>query len=132
MRPGRTTGPSIGSPASPDRPRDGRGFHDGDPGEVPDEAPDEAADDRRDHGRESGESEVPFDGEAGEFRPLPDPSAPSGSTPADDPSPAAAGESHPYPVSQPLERQTPSLTLGAGCALMGLGLGYMGLRLRRH
>ncbi|MEV0963035.1 hypothetical protein AB0J25_10625 [Streptomyces sp. NPDC049910] len=132
LRPGRTVGPSVGSPASPDRSRDGRDVHDGVHGEVHDHGHDDGYGDGHDDGREPDGSAAPDDGERGEFQPLPDPPATSQSVSADDPSPAAAGESPPYPVSQPLERQVPSLTLGAGCALMGLGLGYMGLRLRRR
>ncbi|UUN28069.1 hypothetical protein [Streptomyces sp. FIT100] len=45
--------------------------------------------------------------------------------------PATEGKAAPPAASRPLERQIPVMTLGAGCALMGLGLGYMGLRLRR-
>lgn len=122
LRPGRTAAPSVGSPASPDRPDDGReGVHDG------------VHDGELDHGRDRDPdgSAAPRDEEADESQALHDDPAPSESTPADDPSPAAAGRSHPHPVSQPLERQVSALTLGAGCALMGLGLGYMGLRLRR-
>ncbi|MFJ2474400.1 hypothetical protein ACIOWI_15590 [Streptomyces sp. NPDC087659] len=111
LRPGRTTAPSLTVPTSPDRPHDGH-------------------DDHRlghDHERRRDENVAPHD----ESRDASDAPSPSESTPADDASPAAAGESHQQPVSEPLERQIPVLTLGAGCALMGLGLGYMGLRLRR-
>ncbi|MFC5801099.1 hypothetical protein [Streptomyces formicae] len=46
--------------------------------------------------------------------------------------PANEGKAAPPAASGPMERQIPVMTLGAGCALMGLGLGYMGLRLRRR
>ncbi|MFF7715002.1 hypothetical protein [Streptomyces sp. NPDC007988] len=115
LRPGRTTVPSLTVPTSPDRPHDGH-------------------DDHRlghDHERRRDENVAPHDEAEDESRDASDAPSPSESTPADDASPAAAGESHQQPVSEPLERQIPVLTLGAGCALMGLGLGYMGLRLRR-
>ncbi|AWK10220.1 hypothetical protein DDQ41_16410 [Streptomyces spongiicola] len=132
LRPGRTADPSVGSPASPDRPGDGREVHDGGRYEVRDGGHDGRRDEVRDHDREPDGSAAPRDGEEGGFRPLPDAPATPRSASADAPSPAAAGESDPYPVPRPLERQAPSLTLGAGCALMGLGLGYIGLRLRRR
>ncbi|WP_432073338.1 hypothetical protein [Streptomyces wuyuanensis] len=112
LRPGRTAAPSLGTSPSPDRPHD----HDGHEHGV-------------DRGREPDGDMTPHAED--ESQAVPDEPSPSEPTPADDASPAAAGESHPRPVSQPLERQIPVLTLGAGCALMGLGLGYMGLRLRR-
>ncbi|MEU2108096.1 hypothetical protein [Streptomyces sp. NPDC019507] len=115
LRPGRTTAPSLTVPTSPDRPHD-------DP------------DDHglgHDHEHRRDENVAPHDETEDESRDASDAPSPSESTPADDASPAAAGESHQQPVSEPLERQIPVLTLGAGCALMGLGLGYMGLRLRR-
>ncbi|MEU2258942.1 hypothetical protein ABZ557_01405 [Streptomyces sp. NPDC019645] len=118
LRPGRTTAPSLTVPTSPDRPHDG---HDG-------------LDDHglgHDHEHRRDETVAPHDEAEDESRDASDTPSPSESTPADDASPAAAGRSHPHPVSEPLERQIPVLTLGAGCALMGLGLGYMGLRLRR-
>ncbi|MFI1466987.1 hypothetical protein [Streptomyces wuyuanensis] len=120
LRPGRTTAPSPTVSTSPDRPHDGHDDPDHDP------------DHDHDHARERDENATPHDEAEDESRDASDaPSSPVAPTPADDASPAAAGESHPHPVSQPLERQVPVLTLGAGCALMGLGLGYMGLRLRR-
>ncbi|MEI5008837.1 hypothetical protein RB196_17420 [Streptomyces sp. PmtA] len=115
LRPGRTTAPSLTVPTSPDRPHDGHDDHDF----------------GHDHEGRRDENVAPHDEAEDESRDASDAPSPSESTPADDASPAAAGESHQQPVSEPLERQIPVLTLGAGCALMGLGLGYMGLRLRR-
>ncbi|SDM27704.1 hypothetical protein [Streptomyces wuyuanensis] len=114
LRPGRTAVPSLDASPSPDRPHG----HDGHEHGV-------------DRGREPDEDMTPRTEDEDESQAVPDEPSPSEPTSADDASPAAAGESHPQPVSQPLERQIPVLTLGAGCALMGLGLGYMGLRLRR-
>ncbi|MEU6702252.1 hypothetical protein [Streptomyces wuyuanensis] len=120
LRPGRTTAPSPTVSTSSDGPHDGHADHDNDHGLG------------HDHARERDEDATPQDEAEDESRDASDaPSSHVAPTLADDASPAAAGESHPQPVSQPLERRVPVLTLGAGCALMGLGLGYMGLRLRR-
>ncbi|WP_351230330.1 hypothetical protein [Streptomyces sp. NPDC002133] len=59
--------------------------------------------------------------------PVPPPTATPSPT-----APARVGKAAPPSSTRPLERQIPVMTLGAGCALMGLGLGYMGLRLRRY
>ncbi|MEU2160557.1 hypothetical protein [Streptomyces sp. NPDC019208] len=115
LRPGRTTAPSLTVPTSPVRPHDGHDDHGL----------------GHDHERRRDENVAPHEEAEDGSREASDAPSPSESTPADDASPAAAGESHQQPVSEPLERQIPVLTLGAGCALMGLGLGYMGLRLRR-
>ncbi|MFJ9802810.1 hypothetical protein [Streptomyces wuyuanensis] len=114
LRPGRTAVPSLGTSPSPDRPHGHDGHEQGGDG-----------------GREPEGDMTPHVEDEDEAQAVPAEPSPPDPTPADDASPAAAGESHPQPVSQPLERQIPVLTLGAGCALMGLGLGYMGLRLRR-
>ncbi|MFD7609972.1 hypothetical protein [Streptomyces sp. NPDC059828] len=55
------------------------------------------------------------------------PVTPVTSTPA-----AAVGEAEPHAGPPARERRIPSLSLGTGFALMGLGLGYIALRLRRH
>lgn len=43
-----------------------------------------------------------------------------------------AQERNDQALSQPVARAVPALTLGIGIALMGLGIGFLGLRLRRH
>ncbi|WP_329384784.1 hypothetical protein [Streptomyces sp. NBC_01716] len=45
---------------------------------------------------------------------------------------ASAQEQNSQAVAQPVARAVPALTLGVGMALMGLGIGFLGLRLRRH
>ncbi|MFD3917975.1 hypothetical protein [Streptomyces sp. NPDC058595] len=45
---------------------------------------------------------------------------------------ATARERNDQAVSQPVARAVPALTLGIGMALMGLGIGFLGVRLRRH
>ncbi|MDI9889084.1 hypothetical protein QMZ92_33280 [Streptomyces sp. HNM0645] len=111
LRPGRTSAPSPDVSTPDDGLEHGRD-------------PEEAATEEDTTPHDESEAEA-------ESHAVPDSPSPSEPTPTDDASPAAAGRSDPRPVSQPLERQIPALTLGAGCALMGLGLGYMGLRLRR-
>ncbi|MCZ7459144.1 hypothetical protein [Streptomyces sp. WMMC940] len=118
-RPGRTSAPSPGASTPSGPPHDA---HDGVFEHGRDE---EAATEEDTTPQDENENDAEDESHA-----VPDSSSPSEPTPTDA-SPAAAGRSHPHPVSQPLERQIPALTLGAGCALMGLGLGYMGLRLRR-
>ncbi|MFD9966719.1 hypothetical protein ACFWYA_00855 [Streptomyces sp. NPDC059011] len=119
-RPGRTSAPSPSASTPPGRPHDAHDGHaDGfENGHDPEEAATE-------------EDTTPHDETEADSHAVPDSPSPTEPAPTDDASPAAAGRSHPHSVSQPLERQMPALTLGAGCALMGLGLGYMGLRLRR-
>ncbi|TLQ44792.1 hypothetical protein [Streptomyces marianii] len=116
LRPGRTSAPSPDASTPPGRHHDDGLGHGRDPEEAATE------EDTTPHDENTAEAEA---------HAVPDSPSPSEPTPTDDASPAAAGRSHPRPVPQPLERQIPALTLGAGCALMGLGLGYMGLRLRR-
>lgn len=48
------------------------------------------------------------------------------------PQDASAQEQSSQAVSQPVARAVPALTLGIGMALMGLGIGFFGVRLRRH
>ncbi|MFE3249422.1 hypothetical protein [Streptomyces sp. NPDC059209] len=45
---------------------------------------------------------------------------------------ATGRERNDQAVSQPVARAVPALTLGIGMALMGLGIGFLGVRLRRH
>lgn len=122
LRPGRTSAPSPGASTPPGRPHDAHDGHDD--GLEDGRDPEEAATEEHTTPHDENEAEE-------ESHAVPDSSSPTEPAPTDDASPAAAGRSHPHPVSQPLERQMPTLTLGAGFALMGLGLGYMGLRLRR-
>ncbi|MFD3941472.1 hypothetical protein [Streptomyces sp. NPDC058579] len=46
--------------------------------------------------------------------------------------PAAAPRLGNQPVPTASDRQIPVATLGAGLALMGLGIGFLGLRMRRR
>ncbi|MCI3223613.1 hypothetical protein [Streptomyces sp. NP-1717] len=45
---------------------------------------------------------------------------------------ATGRERNDQAASQPVARAVPALTLGIGMALMGLGIGFLGVRLRRH
>ncbi|MEV4944397.1 hypothetical protein [Streptomyces sp. NPDC053755] len=46
--------------------------------------------------------------------------------------PAAARRLGTESTSTVVDRQIPVLTLGAGLALMGLGIGFLGIRMRRR
>ncbi|GGT20716.1 hypothetical protein GCM10014713_11990 [Streptomyces purpureus] len=46
--------------------------------------------------------------------------------------PAAARAHLPRTVATPSDRQVPVLTLGAGLTMVGLGIGFLGVRLRRR
>ncbi|MFV0128827.1 hypothetical protein ACLGI4_14090 [Streptomyces sp. HMX112] len=46
--------------------------------------------------------------------------------------PAAAHEPAERTTGTPADRRIPVLTLGFGLALVGLGLGFLGLRIRRR
>ncbi|WP_246339761.1 hypothetical protein [Streptomyces lunaelactis] len=46
--------------------------------------------------------------------------------------PAAARQQAPQTVPEAVGRQISPLSLGAGMALMGLGIGFLGVRLRRR
>ncbi|MFE7775483.1 hypothetical protein ACFU5O_16585 [Streptomyces sp. NPDC057445] len=137
-RPGRTAPPLGDAPEPPesghvreaehDRGSDqGRGHaHDRENGNDRDRAPD--------HGRTPGKSKAPQrdTGDKPVFLPpaqVPPPVHPTRTAPV---APAAVGKAAPQSSSAPLERKIPILTLGTGFALMGIGLGYMGLRLRRY
>ncbi|MEV8354459.1 hypothetical protein ACFVTT_10045 [Streptomyces niveus] len=52
--------------------------------------------------------------------------------PSTPPQDASAQEQSSQVVSQPVARAVPALTLGIGMALMGLGIGFLGVRQRRH
>ncbi|MEU6944081.1 hypothetical protein ABZ957_02380 [Streptomyces sp. NPDC046316] len=56
--------------------------------------------------------------------------APSASAPAT--VPAAAPRLGSRTAATSVDRQIPVLTLGAGLALMGLGIGFLGVRMRRR
>ncbi|WP_328725769.1 hypothetical protein [Streptomyces sp. NBC_00259] len=118
-RPGRTVAPSPSTTTSPDR------RHDDDQDDA-DDPGDESTREEEGEGEEEAREEAQE--ERGDEEAAPTSTAPPSRSPA---SPAAVGQGRPHTAAPPLERQVPVLTLGAGCALMGLGLGYMGLRLRR-
>ncbi|MEV4335129.1 hypothetical protein AB0K02_32275 [Streptomyces sp. NPDC049597] len=59
-------------------------------------------------------------------------SAGVGSTAAPHWSPAEAGDQDPHSVPAPAAHQISPLSLGVGMALMGLGIGFLGIRLRRR
>ncbi|MFF8843329.1 hypothetical protein ACF08N_11425 [Streptomyces sp. NPDC015127] len=46
--------------------------------------------------------------------------------------PAEAGDQGPQAVPEPVAQQISPLSLGVGMALMGLGIGFLGIRLRRR
>ncbi|MFE3323908.1 hypothetical protein [Streptomyces sp. NPDC059176] len=115
-RPGRTAAPP---PSTPEQDPEHDLRRDGDPDLASDPA--------------SASGSATPDDDAGEtdsaLRPGTSPPAALSAVPS---AQTAEGRGGARSVAAPLERQGPVLTLGAGCALMGLGLGYMGLRLRRR
>ncbi|WP_256356027.1 hypothetical protein [Streptomyces sp. PKU-EA00015] len=46
--------------------------------------------------------------------------------------PAEAGDQGPHSAPAPVAHQISPLSLGVGMALMGLGIGFLGIRLRRR
>ncbi|WP_335934024.1 hypothetical protein [Streptomyces sp. PTD5-9] len=60
----------------------------------------------------------------------PEPMPPAGTTSLPD-SPPGSGRNAPQALGDPTVRQAHQVSLGAGIALVGLGLGFLALRLRR-
>ncbi|MFD7323071.1 hypothetical protein ACFV9D_18570 [Streptomyces sp. NPDC059875] len=57
---------------------------------------------------------------------------PTATTPPPASAPAAAPRLSPRATTTAADRQIPVLTLGAGLAMVGLGIGFLGVRMRRR
>ncbi|MFC9427278.1 hypothetical protein [Streptomyces sp. NPDC056987] len=117
-RPARTTPPSA-TPATPSRARPDR--HGKDAGTVEADEADEA--DETDQNGTAREDEVPPEGVA---------QIPEASSAARPPGADAPRERDTGFVTNASRRPVSVLTLGTGITLIGLGLGFLGVRLRRH
>ncbi|MFC8825359.1 hypothetical protein ACFT9I_08385 [Streptomyces sp. NPDC057137] len=115
--------PSSGS-ASPSPSRSASGSAEPETGRKKDpKTESERESDRRDEGDGDDDVDLSDDSEASADAPF---------SPRTPPQDASAQEQNSQAVSQPVARAVPALTLGIGMALMGLGIGFLGVRLRRH